>query len=157
MKVFNDGDIVQEFDGHGHPVYKEGRPVLRTCVSYENYKTNLEKFGDLKYVTDETCKKNPKRFKKLEVGFRPYRLSDEMNTKELVIVQELTKELEYNQSFLEQIAAVENTDDKYLSERERQIVLSTIQWMGTHVGECFLARVMLNVSMEKEVKESSLS
>jgi len=28
----------------------------------------------------------------------------------------------------------------YLSDHEKQIVISTIQWLGSHVGECFLDR-----------------
>jgi hypothetical protein len=152
MNNLKDGDIVQQFDGHGHPIYKEGRPVLRKCVSNEKYKKNLDVYGNLEYVTIEICVNNPKRFKKLETGFRPYRISDEMNKKEL-IVQEITKDLAWNPNLLEQIAAVENTDNKYLSERERGIVLSVLQWMGTHVGSFFIEKVNL---IEKDIKDKDV-
>ncbi len=141
MDNFKEGDIVQQFDGYGHPSYKDGKPIIRTCISYNNYKNDITKYESLSYVTVETCISEPKKFKKLDVGFRPYRLSHDLNKKELVIVQEITKELGWNPNFLEQIAAVENTDVRYLSERERGIVLSVIQWMGTNVGSSFLERV----------------
>ncbi len=135
---FKAGDIVQQLDGYGKPIMINDNPIIRTVVSNETYKNNLEKFGTNKYVMSETCESNPERFKKIETGFRPYRISDELNDKEYRIVQEILKEMQYNPNFLEQVSSVENSDEKFLSERERQIVLSTIQWMGTHVGESFL-------------------
>lgn len=135
---FKAGDIVQEFDNYGNPIMINDSPAIRTVVSSETYKNNVEKFDTNKYVMIETCNLHFKRFKKIETGFRPYRISDELNDKEYRIVQEILKEMQYNPNFLEDVSGVENSDEKFLSERERQIVLSTIQWMGTHVGEYFI-------------------
>lgn len=66
MENFKDGDVVQQFDGYGHAIYKNGKPVIRTCVSYDKYKADLETYGSLEYVIVDTCKDHPKKFKKIK-------------------------------------------------------------------------------------------
>lgn len=42
-----------------------------------------------------------------------------------------------------------NSPNDFLSEREKQIVYSTIQWLGTHVGECYLRDCGYELKKEK--------
>lgn len=37
----------------------------------------------------------------------------------------------------------------FLNEREKQIVYSTIQWLGSHVGECYLRDCGYELKKEK--------
>lgn len=72
-------------------------------------------------------------------GFRPYRYEE--NKKEQLFVKQINQELEYSKSFLKDISGIENSDEKFLSDREEKIIISIIQWIGSPVGQSFIKKV----------------
>lgn len=85
----------------------------------------------------------------LKVGYNQHRLKqwDAYYLKEIAFVETLNEEMKYNSSFLAQLVnrPDQPTNHKYLTEDEEKAVLSTIQWLGTPVGQAFLERVKLNI------------
>lgn len=82
----------------------------------------------------------------METGFKDYRLkeNDEYYAKEIKALEVFNE-----RTYLENIdlivfgqkpgTSMEANDN--LTERERKIVLSTIQWLGTPVGQSFLEEI----------------
>lgn len=63
------------------------------------------------------------------------------NPQEKILVDEFTKQ--FSRDVTVDLIVFGHPPDSvnpkdYLSDRERDIVVSTIQWLGSHVGECFL-------------------
>lgn len=71
-------------------------------------------------------------------SLKPYRFADNPKEKELfdTFVDEYYKN--WNLIVFGQRDGVGNYPDGYLTEREENIVASTIQWLGSHVGQGFL-------------------
>jgi hypothetical protein len=74
-------------------------------------------------------------------GYRTHRFieGDNYYEKEIKFVQTINEEIENAPQLLAQI--VGNPDRKYLTVEEEKAVMSTIQWLGTPVGQGFLERV----------------
>jgi len=67
------------------------------------------------------------------------RLDDPYNTKEIAFVAQINQELGYNSMLLNQI--VDHTGKTYLDEEKERLIVSVIQWLGSPVGQGFLAQV----------------
>lgn len=83
----------------------------------------------------------------MEKGFNDHRLTDDFyNRKEVLAVETFNKP-----EFIDNIDIIifskmsnKTWDAKdILNERERKIVLSTIQWLGTRVGQEFIKQAQL--------------
>lgn len=77
----------------------------------------------------------------MKTGLNSHRLikDDPYHAKEVAFVEQINKELGYNDMFLNQIC--DSSGKTYLTEREEQVALSIIQWLGTPVGQGFLDKV----------------
>jgi len=86
----------------------------------------------------------------MKTGYNAHRLkeNDPYHAKEVTFVKEFNKEISYNNDYMNQIVYKNRRSNNllqieydYLTEEEEKIVLSVIQWLGTHVGQSFLERV----------------
>jgi hypothetical protein len=85
-------------------------------------------------------------------GYNIHRLKseDDYYSKEVAFAEAINKELKYSPDMLAQI--VGNPERKtWLTEDEEKAVLSTIQWLGTPVGQGFLEKVNRELT-DKEIK-----
>lgn len=81
--------------------------------------------------------------KKTVEGFKVYRHASNPKEEELhdeFVSQMSTRDMDYI-VFGHKNSPSGSTPDDYLSERERRIVVSTIQWLGSPVGQTFLRRL----------------
>lgn len=96
--------------------------------------------------------------KKLE-GFKTYR--HESNPKEKELHDNFIKEMSFRDMdfivFGHSKSPNGSHPDDYLSDRERKIVVSTIQWLGSPVGHHFLRNVGFCEEVEYSVKERLFS
>ncbi len=75
-----------------------------------------------------------------ELTFKGHRLSENpMELKHLEVFNEKV-DSKYSPNQMDYLVFGQNGNSPkdFLNEREKQIVYSTIQWLGSHVGECYL-------------------
>lgn len=70
-------------------------------------------------------------------GLRPYRLAD--NPREQEFINLWVKKQEEGQ--LLAILLGENNSPGFVSPRDAKVAATIVQWLGTHVGDCFLEQV----------------
>jgi hypothetical protein len=75
-----------------------------------------------------------------KLTFKGHRLSENpMELKHLEVFKEkIDSKYSPNQMDFLVFGQNGNSPKDFLSDREKQIVYSTIQWLGSHVGECYL-------------------
>jgi hypothetical protein len=74
-------------------------------------------------------------------SYKSHRLNfkDKYHLKEVIFYSYINKMVDSHPEILEQITGVENVIvNKHLSDREESLVVSTLQWLGTPVGQSFL-------------------
>lgn len=73
--------------------------------------------------------------------FKEYRLTED-NKQEVIMVEEFKKHVKDgyipDQIVFGTKEGTSSTPNQYLTDREKQVMLSTLQWLGSHVGQCYL-------------------
>jgi len=87
-----------------------------------------------------------------ELTFKPYRLSENpMELKHLEVFN--TKfDSKYSPNQMDYLVFGQNgsSPKDFLSDREKQIVYSTLQWLGSHVGQCYLQECGYELTKDKK-------
>lgn len=86
-----------------------------------------------------------------ELTFKGHRLSQNpMELKHLEVFKEkFDSKYSHNQMDYLVFGSDGSSPKDFLTDREKQIVFSTIQWLGSHVGECYLRDCGYELKKEK--------
>ena len=77
-------------------------------------------------------------------GFNAHRLRKEEGgyyDKEINFVKSMNINIDHNQHTLDDLTGVYKMEKRFLTESERKVAMSVIQWLGTPVGQCFIDEV----------------
>lgn len=119
--------------------------LFQVALSNGNLSEELSE-TEIKYTddTEEGIKQVKIGEDTLQCGFNSHRLreSDPYHKKEIDFVKEINFQMKFNPNILDDLVGFRIDGKKqYLTNKEETIVLSVIQWLGTHVGQVFLDKV----------------